>query len=96
VNVVCLFRRGVAIDRRELRSLTGVRGDLYVEEHTDSRHGRTLRMARLAPEQPRDKALLPSLGDARLLWMGANGFVLAGFEQVDEIEFGQSWWCRMP
>ena len=86
--------RGVPLDRTKMRSVEGVVGDLYVEEHADERHGRTLRIARLAPERPRDPIPLPPLEDVQLLWLGGYGFVLAGFERVNNADFAQSWWCR--
>lgn len=94
MRVVRMRERGVALDRAQLRSAEGVVGDLYVEEHVDEVHGRTLRIARLAPERPRDPVLLPPLRDVQLLWIGGYGCMLTGIEHISDAAFAQSWWCR--
>lgn len=96
VHVVRLRHRGLPLDRAKVSYEAAVVGDLYVEEHVDNKLGRTLRVARLAPERPRDPQLLPQLADVQLLWCGAHGFVLNGTERVSDAEYAQSWWCRLP
>jgi hypothetical protein len=85
---------GVPRPRRDVQQDAGVKGELLVEEARDETLGRTLCVARVAPSQPRDAALLPALADVRLLWMGPQGFVLTGFESVGSAQYAQSWWCR--
>ncbi|MCB1998777.1 MAG: hypothetical protein KDG57_23360 [Rhodoferax sp.] len=48
-----------------------------------------------------ERALVPMLSDARLLWLNQNGLLLTGTESVFEgssanvrsIVYKQSWWC---
>jgi hypothetical protein len=87
--------RGVPRPRNEVSGDAGVRGELHVEEARDEVLGRTLRVARLAPAQPMDPALMPALSDVVLLWAGTHGFVLGGFETIDRTQYAQSWWCRV-
>jgi hypothetical protein len=94
VRVSCMRERGAPRPRNEIGQGRSVSGDLLVEEARDETLGRTLRVARVAPQQPRDPPLLPSLSDVVLLWMGPQGFVLAGFETIGDAQYAQSWWCR--
>jgi len=86
--------RGVPRPRADIGSGRGAAGELLVEEARDETLGRTLRVARIAPEQPMDRAPLPALSDVVLLWAGPQGFVLSGFEQIGTAHYAQSWWCR--
>lgn len=94
LRIVPLRERGVARDRAQLRSEVGVVGDLYVEEFTSEEMCRTVRIARVAAERPKDSVPLPTLIDVQLLWLGNHGFVLAGFERLSGVDYAQSWWCR--
>lgn len=95
VRVVCLRNRGAPISRNDVRGAAGVVGDLYVEEHDDKDAHRTRRVARLAPERPKDPQLMPPLMDVQLLWVGGYGMVLSGFERISDCDYAQSWWCRV-
>ena len=86
--------RGVPRPRNEIGADPGARGDLLVEEARDDILGRTVRVARLASGLPKDAAALPPLSDVTLLWMGPQGFVIAGFETVGNTQYAQSWYCR--
>jgi hypothetical protein len=94
VRVIRMRQGGVPIGRKRVNHDPGVVGELFVEEHIDKDCGRTLRVARLASTGPLDSSLLPQLVDVQLLWVGNQGFVLSGVEQLNEAAYAQSWWCR--
>lgn len=94
VRVVRMRNRGVPIARAQLVHERDMVGQLLVGEHNDEGLGRTLRVATLKGTLPMRSSELPPLLDVALLWAGANGFVLAGFERHGEADYVQSWWCR--
>jgi len=85
---------GVPRSRSSISQDAGVRGELLIEEARDETLGRMLRVARVAPAQPRDKSPLAPIADVVILWMGPQGFVLTGFETIGGAQYAQSWWCR--
>ena len=95
VRVVRMRHQGVPVERKRVNHDPGVVGELFVEEHVDKACGRTLRVARLASTGPLDSSLVPQLADVQLLWVGNQGFVLNGVEQVNDAVYAQSWWCRL-
>ncbi len=68
-----------------------VHGDLRMVEERDPVLRRTCLMARLkAPDQPLTE-LLPPLKDATLLYMDHSRLVIAGFEQILDRDYAQTW-----
>lgn len=88
--------RGKLRPKRDAEAAEAVRGDLTISLHDLSNNGRMTKVAVLHRADAADAPLSPPLHHVELSWMGANGFVLTGIEFVEDVAYGQSWWCRTP
>lgn len=88
-------RYGVAIDKKELRKIQPVRGDIQITEMPNDKMGRTTISAWLFSSAPNAPDILPPLLDVRITGMGSTGMNLTGVEQIGDAFYAQSWWCRL-
>jgi hypothetical protein len=86
--------RGRARSDREMQTAQSVAGDLIIVQQQSQLLGRFSSVASFHKTGPRDIDPLPPLHDVVLSWMGPNGFVLSGIEEIDGVTYAQSWWCR--
>ena len=85
---------GKALSQIAIHSAVPVRGDLIVVQEKSEAFGRYSNVARFHMAGSSDPQPMPPLHDAVLSWMGPNGFVLTGIEDIDGVTYAQSWWCR--
>lgn len=88
-------RLGVALTPKELRSAEPVRGDIHMSELHNEILGRTTISAWLFKASPHMDDLLPNLLDAQVTGMGHQGMNITGVEQIGDVLYSQSWWCRL-
>lgn len=88
-------QRGIDLTPQERRKAKAVRGDVRVACVQDERMGRATNLAEVLAGPGMQDRPLPPLHDARLSGMASLGFVLSGFEVIDECAYAQSWWCRL-
>jgi hypothetical protein len=92
VGVKTLRKGGRNLHRGELNELPPVEGELRVEEERDPALRRQVLRARLLDiSRGTEHDLLPSLTDARLIYVAGKKLTLIGTERVDLAEFGQTW-----
>jgi hypothetical protein len=70
------------------------RGDLIIGQENSTELGRYTDVARFQTTGAADAQPLSLLLDVRLSHMGPLGFVLSGIEQIDGVNYAQSWYCR--
>lgn len=87
--------RGVDLTQLERRQARAVKGDVRVICVQDVRVGRVTSLAEVTTGPGMQSPPLPPLYDARLSGMTTLGFVLSGFEVIDDCAYAQSWWCRL-
>lgn len=66
-------------------------GELTVAEAADSVLRRRMIVARLVDANPPRQDLVAPLKDARLLYVDELRIVLAGFEQINDRDYAQTW-----
>lgn len=93
--VTPMRRQGVALDLKERRRYSAIRGNVMVNSENSIELGRSANVARLVVGMPLDPDPLPKLLDATLAGMAVTGFVLSGIEYIDGCAYAQSWWCRL-
>lgn len=93
--VTPMRRHGVALDAKERRRYSAIRGNVMVNSEPNSEMGRSANVARIDVGMPLDPDPLPRLLDATLAGMAVTGFVLSGIEYIDGCAYAQSWWCRL-
>jgi hypothetical protein len=93
-DVTLMRLHGKALDQQQIRTAPAVRANIIVSHQNVTALGRYSDVANVQGGAGGKDDLLPPLYDCRLSHMGANGFVLNGFELHGSIAFGQSWWCR--
>lgn len=93
--VTPMRHQGVALDLKERRRYSAIRGNVMVNSENSIDLGRSANVARLVVGMPLDPDPLPKLLDATLAGMAVTGFVLSGIEYIDGCAYAQSWWCRL-
>jgi len=87
-------RLGIAISNQDLKMILPVRGDIHFTELEDKQFGRTTISAWVFnPSSGPD--ILPRLLDARVTGMAQQGMNISGIEQIGDVFYAQSWWCRL-
>jgi hypothetical protein len=72
----------------------GLEGELCVSQSNDNRYGAGNLDAWLVKKG--GMAILPTLSDVRVLFMGADGLMIRGIEIGDDgQEVRQEWWCEV-
>ena len=90
--VVPIFVRGRMLDRRSLPNVIPRIGELRLEFLMDQQRGRYLQFASLREEGiGLSQEILPKLHNPQIVGMSPMAFSLAGFEQIGEIDYAQSW-----
>ena len=67
-------------------------GHLVIDWEASDVHRRRMKLARV---QDGLKDLLPPLRDATIVRFKANDLTITGFEQVEDREYAQTWFCRL-
>ena len=67
-------------------------GELSIDWEDSDVHRRRMRLARFGYA---GTTLLPPLRDVRVVRMMGNDLTLTGFEQIEDREYAQSWFCRL-
>lgn len=93
--VTPMRRLGVALDPKERRRYTAIKGNVMVNAGISAELGRSSNIARVEVGMPLEPDPLPQLLDAALSGMAVTGFVLSGIEYIDGCAYAQSWWCRL-
>ncbi|MDP2325373.1 MAG: hypothetical protein Q8N51_15280 [Gammaproteobacteria bacterium] len=92
VKVKTMRKGGRSLHRGELNELPAFVGELRIAEERDPALRRQVLRARLLDiSRGTEHDLLPSMTDARLIYVGAREFTLIGTERVDLAEYGQTW-----
>lgn len=87
-------RLGVALSPKEVRDAKPVKGDVNMNEVHSTDLGRATVEAFILIPGPLPPPL-PSLIDAKVTGLGAQGMNITGIEEVDGAYYFQSWWCRL-
>lgn len=96
VKVRPLQAKGRHLKQAELRAAPPFMGNLKVAEGRDYDLSREVIRARLLDiTAGTETDVLPELCDARLIWVGDNKMRFSGFEQVDNVNYGQTWMVEM-
>ncbi len=96
VKVRPLQTKGRQLKRSELQSSPPYMGMLKVAEGRDYDLSRQVVRARLLDiTAGTETDILPELCDARLIWADDNKMRFSGFEQVDSVNYGQTWMVEM-
>lgn len=92
VKVKTMRKGGRSLHRGELKELPAFEGQLRVEEERDPALRRQVLRARLLDiSRGTEHDLIPSLTDARLIYVAGDKLTLIGTERVDLAEYGQTW-----
>lgn len=87
-------RLGVALTKQEISTAVPIRGDVHINEASNTPLGRSTIVASVFNTAPGPNAL-PSLLDASVTNMATLGMNISGIEEVDGVFYFQSWWCRV-
>lgn len=88
--------RGKPHPKRDAEAAEAFLGDFTISFTRSEQYGRMTKIASFHRAGASDAPLLPPLHPVELSWIGTNGFVLTGIEFVEDVAYGQSWWCRAP
>lgn len=92
VKVRPLQTNGRQLKKAELQTSPPFIGLLKVSEGRDYDLSRQVVRARLLDVTAGTETdMLPELCDARLIWAADNSMRFSGFEQVDKVNYGQTW-----
>ena len=91
VTVICLRDKGRPIPRWRVSGHHGITGRLIVEDKYHAKIHRTVRVARLITDSRDIPCPFPELVDAQLLWVNEEGLAIAGFEEIIEVHYAQTW-----
>ena len=91
VTVICLREKGRPIPRWRVSRLPSVTGRLIVEDKFHATIHRTVRIARIVMDSRDTPCPFPDLVDTQLLWIGEDGLAIAGFEEILEVHYAQTW-----
>ena len=94
VKVRPMRREGRNLHQQAQSTLPPFVGSLSVTEARDPYLSRQVVRARLLA-MGSEADVLPVLVDAKLLWAGGNQLRLAGFEQVGDANYAQTWNVEM-
>lgn len=87
-------RNGVALSKEELRRTPPVRGDIHIHECRNDQLGRATFSAWVF-NSGSGPDILPQLHDVKITGMAQGGMNLNGIEQIGDVFYAQSWWCRV-
>ena len=87
--------RGKPHPKRDAEAAEAVLGDFTISFTQSEQYGRMTMIASFHRAGAADAPPLPPLNHVELSWMGMS-FVLTGIEFVEDVAYGQSWWCRTP
>jgi len=89
---VHLLRKHGCLLRGKQPTTPGHVGELCILEERDQSLGRSVVKARLLDKDKGTHTdVLPELIDARILWMEGSQLRLAGFEQIEQAAYAQTW-----
>ena len=91
VTVICLREKGRPIPRWRISSLPSVAGRLIVEDKFHATIHRTVRIARIITDSRDTPCPFPELVDVQLLWVGEHELAIAGYEEILEVHYAQTW-----
>ena len=92
VKITPLQVKGRQLKQAELRAAPPFMGKLKVAEARDYDLSRQVVRARLLDlTAGTETDILPELCDVRLLWADDKKMRFSGFEQVDNVNYGQTW-----
>ena len=94
-RVIRTHRAGIPVDRREWDRVEPALGQIVVSLQVLDGLKRASRGATLRPtERSTSPPVIPDLYDIDLIAFGNTGMMIAGFEEVSNRRFYQSWWIR--
>jgi len=96
VTVVRLRNYGKAVPRWQLSTLKPVSGELRIEEGRSEYLTRFMRTARLLDFSLQRLDALPPLLDASVLWLKPGSMAITGFEQIEDVDYAQTWLVALP
>ena len=67
-------------------------GQLEIDWTVSDKHRRQMHVARL---YDRGKDLLPCIRDVHVVRLSHGDLTIAGFEQIEDREYAQTWFCRI-
>jgi len=84
--------KGAEVDRRALRDIAGMPGQLVILDITDQGKHRPTKVARLH----QGELLRAELRDVGVVWLNEGRMTLTGYEQINDddgqmVEYRQSW-----
>ncbi len=85
---------GVALTRKQLNDTVPLKGDVHIREMMNETLGRSTVEASILANTPADRDRFPRLIDAKVTSMATLGWNITGIEQVGDVFYFQSWWCR--
>jgi hypothetical protein len=91
VRIICLRKEGKQIPKWQLGRLEISSGELRIEEARNEYLSRFMRSARLLDHALERPDALPPLIDAAVLWLKHSSMAITGFENVDGVDYAQTW-----
>jgi hypothetical protein len=92
VEIRPIYHCGKPLPKAQRQKEPAYRGKLSIAENRLHAYGRVVTCARLTSiTDGIATALLPELTDVQILWLDEDQIRLRGNEQVDGVEFAQTW-----